>query len=92
MKVQVPCNWAQILEGAIDSAHSSSLHSTNMPSAEVDGAGTVYVVWQDCRFRTRCWKAQQRCAEEEPALIDRGYGHPVACHFPEVVDLGVTAR
>ena len=40
-----------------------------------------------CRFRTRCWKAQDICAQEEPALIDRGTGHPVACHFAEVAEV-----
>ena len=39
-----------------------------------------------CRFRTRCWKAQEICAQEEPALIPRAGGdHPVACHFAEVM-------
>ncbi|HEX6347687.1 dipeptide ABC transporter ATP-binding protein [Umezawaea sp.] len=36
-----------------------------------------------CHFRTRCWKAQDICATEEPALIVRAGDHPSACHFAE---------
>jgi oligopeptide/dipeptide ABC transporter ATP-binding protein len=36
-----------------------------------------------CRFRTRCWKAQEICAQEDPPLIIRDGGHPSACHFAE---------
>ncbi|MBB5824433.1 ABC transporter ATP-binding protein [Micromonospora carbonacea] len=37
-----------------------------------------------CRFRTRCPKARDVCATEEPALVPRdGSGQSVACHFPE---------
>jgi oligopeptide/dipeptide ABC transporter ATP-binding protein len=35
-----------------------------------------------CRFRTRCWKAQEACSTTEPALITLGK-QQVACHFPE---------
>ena len=47
-----------------------------------------------CRFRTRCWKAQDVCATEVPVLREVGAGHTVACHFPEVTEsvLGLRAR
>jgi len=36
-----------------------------------------------CRFRTRCWKAQERCATEVPPLTPKRGGSLAACHFPE---------
>lgn len=41
VKMHAACNWAQVLEGAIDSAHSSSLHSSNMPTASNVSGSTV---------------------------------------------------
>ena len=36
-----------------------------------------------CRFRTRCWKADARCAAEVPPLLQIETGRHVACHYPE---------
>jgi len=41
-----------------------------------------------CRFRTRCWKAQDICATEEPPLLPQaGNNHVAACHFPTQADV-----
>ncbi|MEW2381575.1 dipeptide ABC transporter ATP-binding protein [Micromonospora sp. NPDC047707] len=41
-----------------------------------------------CRFRTRCWKAQDICAQQEPVLeVREKSAHPSACHFAEVRDV-----
>jgi phthalate 4,5-dioxygenase oxygenase subunit len=45
VKIHVRCNWAQVMEGQIDSAHSSSLHSSDMKPAKVDGAKAVDTHW-----------------------------------------------
>ena len=45
-----------------------------------------------CRFHPRCPIAQEICSMEEPALVDRGQGHPVACHFPQSVPVTLAAR
>ncbi|MDX6360828.1 MAG: peptide/nickel transport system ATP-binding protein, partial [Nocardioidaceae bacterium] len=37
-----------------------------------------------CRFRTRCWMAQEICAKQEPPLLQIGKKHKVACHFAGV--------
>ncbi len=45
VKIHVPCNWAQILEGQIDSAHSSTLHASDMRPAKVDKAKALDTHW-----------------------------------------------
>ncbi|MFE2725486.1 ABC transporter ATP-binding protein [Kitasatospora sp. NPDC059327] len=45
-----------------------------------------------CRFRTRCWKAEERCSTEVPLLavpatLSGPAAHESACHFAEVRDV-----
>ena len=44
-----------------------------------------------CRFRTRCPKADQLCADVEPAMRTVGPDHHVACHHPEGVPVEFSA-
>jgi oligopeptide transport system ATP-binding protein len=50
-----------------------------------------------CRFRTRCWKAQEKCAKEVPGLVVRDWlkglsAHDSACHFAEERELELSAE
>lgn len=75
-KAILPCNWAQILEGAIDSAHSSSLHSSDMVPAQVDGAKATSTNW----LRPSTDKAPRM-------LVERGgYGFRYAAVRRPIVD------
>jgi len=45
VRVELPCNWAQVMEGQIDSAHSSSLHSSDMKPAPSNTAQANGASW-----------------------------------------------
>ena len=45
VRLKIRCNWAQVLEGAIDSAHSSSLHSSDFLGVPVDKAEAHETTW-----------------------------------------------
>lgn len=52
------------------------LLSDNIPSPSDPPSG--------CRFRTRCWRAEELCVTTEPPMeIRSGQSHPTTCHFSD---------
>ncbi len=43
-----------LVSSITDHPVAGGLRSEPLPTAEIDAAGKVYVVWQDCRFRANC--------------------------------------
>jgi phthalate 4,5-dioxygenase oxygenase subunit len=80
VKIVVDCNWAQVLEGAIDSAHSSTLHSTDMKPARVDSAKATKDQWL------------RPSTDKAPRLaVDRGgYGFKYAAIRRPIVNASVS--
>jgi len=85
---------AQVLAHPRTQAHLSAVP---IPDPRAERARTHGVLQGDvpspqsppsgCGFRRRGWKAQDVGAVEEPALVARGQGHPVACHFAAVTSV-----
>jgi hypothetical protein len=45
---------SQAIAGISSHGDAGGIRNPNLPSASIDGAGNVFVVWSDCRFRTGC--------------------------------------
>jgi len=50
----VSWNASVTISSITDHLVAGGLRTSPLPSAAIDAAGTVYVVWQDCRFRSAC--------------------------------------
>ncbi|MFI7616652.1 ABC transporter ATP-binding protein [Nonomuraea terrae] len=69
---------ASIPDGGLDLPPSDTLISGEPPSPVDPPSG--------CRFRTRCPRARERCAAEEPQIRQVGADHWLACHYPALPD------
>jgi peptide/nickel transport system ATP-binding protein len=69
---------AALLASAVEpdpEAQRSSVPLTGEPPSPINPPS-------GCRFRTRCPRAEARCAEEVPEMRELAPGHMVSCHFP----------
>ncbi|MEV6691551.1 dipeptide ABC transporter ATP-binding protein [Micromonospora sp. NPDC051196] len=85
----------QIYERATHPYTQALLSAAPLPDPEARGRRNVIRLTGDvpspadppsgCHFRTRCWKAQEICALEDPQAVPRAADpHPSACHFAEL--------
>ena len=87
LKIRIPANWAQITEGQIDSAHSSSLHSSDMVPARVEGAAADNKSW----YRPSTDKSPRMQTETTPygfhyAAIRRPIKNPTTHQYVRVTE------
>lgn len=82
------------------------LSAVPVPSPATERARTRIVLEGDipspvrppsgCRFRTRCWRATDICADEAPEMVERAPGQFSACHHPiepgEIVEIRPSAQ
>src|SRR6266436_2581689 len=49
-------SWSKTVLAAqlLNDGHPGNIRSPDLPSAEIDKSGRVYVVWTDCRFESAC--------------------------------------
>jgi oligopeptide/dipeptide ABC transporter ATP-binding protein len=73
--------YTQALLSAVPGAESGS--GARRIVLEGDVASPIDIP-PGCRFRSRCWKAESICAEQDPGLVDHlGDGQLSACHLAE---------
>ena len=94
--------WEEIYSAPTHPYSQALLSAVPEPAARTSGRGRRRIILKGdvpnpanppsgCRFRTRCWKAQDICAQQEPPLQPRsGPGHLSACHFAEPLNSGST--
>ena len=47
--------WSNAITISAENDHAvAGMRAPSLPSAQIDGAGNVYVVWHDCSFRAKC--------------------------------------
>src|SRR5258708_12361889 len=97
-------NKSVTVSAEINHVVAGNLRSEPLPSAEIDGAGKIYLVWQDCRFETGCaandiglststdgttWSAVQRIPID---TTQSGVSHFISCFGVDKSTSGSTAH